>query len=81
MSAVKVTTLTGVSGFIAPWIAPAQDAAAYQGVVKAAFLGGVDLFLLEDDSGHNPLGTLLLGSSSYLSPANGTVSNGSASFL
>lgn len=80
LSAVNATTLAGVNGFIAPWISN-SDAAPYQAAVKSAFLGGMDLVLFEDDSGHNPLGTLLFGGSSYLSPASGTPSNGTAPFF
>jgi hypothetical protein len=80
LSAVNSTTLAGVNGFVAPWIPNTDASVPMVNAVTSAFRGGMDLVLFEDDSGHNPIGNSLLGSS-YLSPANGTVSNGSAPFF
>ena len=79
MSTINAGTLAGVNGFIAPWIANA-DAASYLSAVTTAFRGGMDLWVLEDDSAHNPFGASLLNSSVF-SPADGTTSSGSAPFF
>jgi hypothetical protein len=77
MSTVAPSNLAGLNGFIEPWWNNAQSA-PYQSAVISAFLGGMDLWLLEDDSSHNGIGTAL-GITSSL--ADGTPSNGSAPFF
>ena len=70
-------TSAGVSGlnmFVGTWNSDAQ-AAPIDAAVKSFFLGGGDLFLLQDDSGHDGLGASL-GISTTAST--GTVSNGGA---
>lgn len=77
LSTINSSTLSGVNGFIEPWW-PNNDAQPYESqamtnAVVAAFHSGMDLWLLEDDSNHNALGTAL---GLVASPADGTVSNG-----
>jgi hypothetical protein len=77
LSSVTAGTLTGVNGVIVPWWNNTQSASSLT-TLRNAFLSGTDLWLLEDDSSHNALGTLLGITSST---ASGTVSNGSAPFF
>jgi hypothetical protein len=72
LNAVNAATLSGVDMFVGTWISDTQ-AAGMSGAVASFFLGGGDLFLLQDDSEHDGLGTSL-GISTTLST--GSVSNG-----
>lgn len=74
LGAVDATTLAGVNMFVGTWISDAQ-AAPMSAAVTSFFLGGGDLFLLQDDSGHDGLGSSLGLSTS---PSSGSVSNGGA---
>ncbi len=77
LGTVTSTTLTGVNGFISPWWSNTQSS-PFVSTLLTAFYAGMDLWLLEDDSSHNALGTAL---GLTASPANGSVSNGSAPFF
>ncbi len=77
LGTVTSTSLTGVNGFIAPWWSNTQSS-PYVSTVLTAFYAGMDLWLLEDDSSHNGIGTALGLTSSA---ANGSASNGSAPFF
>jgi hypothetical protein len=74
LGAVNAGTLSGVNMFVGTWISDAQ-AAPITAAVTSFFLGGGDLFLLQDDSGHDGLGSAL-GLSTTAST--GSVSNGGA---
>jgi MYXO-CTERM domain-containing protein len=74
LNAVNAGTLSGIDMYVAPWTSDA-DAAPLSAAVLSFFLGGGDLFLLQDDSGHDALGTTL-GISTTAST--GSVSNGGA---
>ena len=74
MNTVDAGSLAGVNMFVGTWIENSQ-AASMTAAVKSFFLGGGDLFLLQDDSGHDALGTSL-GLSTTAST--GSVSNGGA---
>ena len=74
MNTVDVGSLAGVNMFVGTWIENSQ-AAAMTVAVTNFFLGGGDLFLLQDDSSHDALGTSL-GLSTTAST--GSVSNGGA---
>lgn len=77
LSTVTETTLSTIDMFVAPWVADSQ-AATFGSNVIDFFLGGGDLFLLQDDSGHDYLGELLgLATTS----SNGSVSNGGFPFF
>lgn len=77
LATVTPTTLSGVDGFLVPWWNNAQSA-PYASTVISAFQSGMDLWLFEDDSGHNGIGSAL---GLVQSSADGTVSNGSAPFF
>lgn len=72
LSTVDSTSLAGVNMFVGTWVSDSQ-AATISPSVKNFFLNGGDLFLLQDDSFHDALGTDL-GISTTLS--DGSVSNG-----
>ena len=72
LGAVNAGTLAGVNMFVGTWIEDGQ-AAPMSDAVKSFFLGGGDLFLLQDDSAHDGLGTALGISTSA---STGSVSNG-----
>ena len=74
LGAVNAGALAGVNMFVGTWISDAQ-AAPMSAAVMSFFLGGGDLFLLQDDAGHDALGTAL-GISTTAS--SGAVSNGGA---
>lgn len=74
LNTVDATTLSGLNMFVGTWISDAQ-AAPMQAAIMSFFLGGGDLWLLQDDSGHDGLGSALGISTS---PSNGTASNGGA---
>lgn len=77
LTTVTPSSLAGLNGFMEPWWNNAQSA-AYQSTVIDAFHGGMDLWLLEDDSSHNGIGTAL---GILSATADGSVSNGSAPFF
>lgn len=77
LGAVNTTTLSGVDMFIGGWISD-SDAPSFSPAVQTFFLGGGDLFLLQDDPGHDALGTMLGISTT---PSAGTVSNGGFPFF
>lgn len=74
MAVVDSATLAGVNMFVGTWVSDGQ-AAGMSTAVRDFFLGGGDLFLLQDDSGHDGLGAAL-----GLSTTNstGSLSNGGA---
>ena len=74
LAAVNAGTLAGVNMFVATWISDAQ-AAPMTAAVTNFFLGGGDLFLLQDDSGHDGIGASLGLSTTG---STGSVSNGGA---
>ena len=77
LSTITAPSLAGVNGFIEPWWNNSVSA-PFLATIRTAFLGGMDLWLLEDDTSHNGLGTALgIGQSG----ANGSVSNGTAPFF
>lgn len=77
LSAINATTLSGVDMFISSWISD-STATTFASEIQTFFLGGGDLFLLQDDFGHDGLGTSL-GISTTAS--DGTVSNGGFPFF
>ncbi|MCU6434212.1 PEP-CTERM sorting domain-containing protein [Undibacterium sp. Jales W-56] len=74
LAAVNSGTLAGVDMFVGTWIANSEGA-GFSAAIMNYFLGGGDLFLLQDDSNHDILGTTL-GISTTAST--GSVSNGGA---
>ena len=74
LSEVNAGTLAGVNMFVGTWISDI-DAAPISAAVKSFFLGGGDLFLLQDDSGHDALGAAL---GIATTASTGGVSNGGA---
>jgi len=77
LNTVDATTLATVDMFIAPWVGD-SDAPAFADAVTNFFLGGGDLFLLQDDADHDFLGTELEISTTA---SNGSVSNGGEPFF
>jgi hypothetical protein len=75
LNTVDAASLAGVNMFIATWMADFDFSAAQVDAVKSFFLGGGDLFLLQDDSGHDVIGEALGLSTTGSS---GAVSNGGA---
>lgn len=75
LTAVTPATLAGVNMFVATWIENGNFSAAQTQAVVDFFLGGGDLFLLQDDAQHDVIGRALglptIGST-------GSVSNGGA---
>lgn len=74
LGSVNAASLSGVNMFVGTWITDA-DASAMQAAVMNFFLSGGDLWLLQDDAGHDGLGSAL-GISTTAS--NGSPSNGGA---
>lgn len=74
LGAVNAASLSGLSMFVGTWISDAQ-AAPMQSAVMSFFLSGGDLWLLQDDDGHDGLGDAL---GLPTSASSGTVSNGGA---
>lgn len=74
LNTVDASSLTGVNMFVGTWISDA-NAAPITAAVDNFFMNGGDLFLLQDDSGHDALGDSL-GVSTTAS--DGSVSNGGA---
>ncbi len=77
LSAINSTTLSGIDMFVSSWISD-STATTFSAEIQTFFLGGGDLFLLQDDSNHDGLGTSL-GISTTAS--NGSVSNGGFPFF
>jgi len=77
LSVINATTLSGVDMFISSWIDDGT-AATFASEIQTFFLGGGDLFLLQDDDDHDGLGTSL-GISTTAS--DGSVSNGGFPFF
>lgn len=77
LNAVNAGTLAGVDMFVGTWILDGE-AAPMANAVKDFFLSGGDLFLLQDDAGHDGLGAAL---GITTSASTGTVSNGGAPFF
>lgn len=83
LTAVNSGTLSSLDGLIVPWWNNSQSLAS-QAAIISAFQNGMDLFLLEDDSQHNGIGTALGITSGWATGAptqNGPVSNGSSPFF
>ena len=74
LGTVDAGSLAGVNMFVGTWISD-TDAAPISAAVKSFFLGGGDLFLLQDSAGRDALG-VSLGIATTLST--GSVSNGGA---
>lgn len=72
---VNAASLGGVDMFIGTWNADSDWSAAQLNAVKGFFLGGGDLFLLQDDSGHDVIGEML---GLTTTDSTGSVSNGGA---
>jgi hypothetical protein len=77
LSSITPSTLSGLDGLMVPWWLNSSSA-PFQTDILNAFHGGMDLWLLEDDSSHNGIGTAL---GIVSSNADGTSSNGSAPFF
>lgn len=77
LSAAAPDNLMGLNGFMSAWWDNSQSTSNVPAVVSA-FRGGMDLWLLEDDTSHNAIGAAL---GIVQSPADGSVSNGSAPFF
>lgn len=77
LATVNATTLGSVDMFIAPWLSD-NDGPAFSTAVVDFFLGGGDLFLLQDSSGWDYLGQVL---GVPTSASTGSVSNGGAPFF
>ncbi len=77
LGTVSPATLAGVQGFMAPWWSNTQST-PHVSTLLTAFYAGLDLWLLEDDSAHNAIGTAL---GLVASSANGSASNGTAPFF
>lgn len=73
LSSITSGTLAGINGLMVPWWNNSQSA-PYQSAVISAFQSGMDLWLLEDDSSHNGIGTALgvISSPAANAPSNGT---------
>jgi hypothetical protein len=74
LAVVNSATLAGLNMFVGTWVEDSQ-AAGFAANLRDFFLAGGDVFLLQDDSGHDALGTAL-GISTTAST--GSVSNGGA---
>ena len=68
VSAVNATTLAGADIFVSPWWSDAQGGSSAT-AVSDFFLTGGNLFLMQDDAGHDPIGEML-GISSFNSSQN-----------
>jgi len=77
LNTVDAASLSGVDMFVGTWISDA-DGAAFGADVVDFFLNGGDLFLLQDDAGHDYIGELL---GITTSASTGTVSNGGVPFF
>jgi hypothetical protein len=77
VSTVTAGNLGAADGIFVPWWNNSQSA-PFQSVIISAFLGGKDLWLLEDDSAHNGIGTAL---GIVSSNADGSASTGAAPFF
>lgn len=74
LNTVDAASLSGIDMFVGTWIADGQ-AAPIETAILNFFLGGGDLWLLQDDANHDGLGAALGISTS---PSDGSPSNGSA---
>lgn len=77
LNTVDAASLAGVDMFVGTWVID-FEATPMAADVLSFFLGGGDLFLLQDDAGHDALGSAL-GISTTTS--SGSVSNGGAPFF
>jgi PEP-CTERM motif len=75
LGSVDAASLAGLNMFIGTWNSDADMSASQIDAIKAFFLSGGDLFLLQDDSGHDPIGQAL---GLMTTDSSGTVSNGGA---
>jgi hypothetical protein len=75
LSTVDAGSLAGVNMFVATWIPNAEFSVSQTQAVVDFFLGGGDLFLLQDDGNHDVIGRAL-GLLTFAS--SGSVSNGGA---
>ena len=75
VDAFNAGTLAGADAVLVPWWNDGQVDAGTIATIKSFFLGGGDLMLLDDDSGHDPIGQAL-GVPSQGS--NGSASNGTS---
>lgn len=74
LATVDNATLTGIDMFVGSWNTDAEGG-LFSAAVMNFFLNGGDLLLLQDDSGHDPIGSSLGLSTT---PSTGTDSNGGA---
>lgn len=75
LATADAASLAGVNMFVATWIADADVTAPQVNAITSFFLGGGDLFLLQDDSNHDPIGAAL---GLFTSASTGSPSNGGA---
>lgn len=75
LTTIDAASLAGVNMFVATWIYDSDLNSSQVSAVKNFFLGGGDLFLLQDDSAHDVIGEALGLSTTGSS---GSVSNGGA---
>jgi hypothetical protein len=75
LASVSVESLSGLNMFVATWLADVDFTSAQVSAVTSFFLGGGDLFLLQDDDVHDVIGQAL-GLRTFNST--GSVSNGGA---
>lgn len=75
LATADAASLAGVDMFVATWIADVDLTAPQVSAITSFFLGGGDLFLLQDDSAHDPIGAAL---GLFTSASTGSPSNGGA---
>lgn len=75
LTTIDATALSSLSMFVATWIQDDNLSTGQVGAIRSFFLGGGDLFLLQDDSAHDVVGEAL---GLVTSGSTGSVSNGGA---
>jgi len=75
ISSINATSLAGVNMFVGTWNSDADWTPAMVSAVTSFFFNGGDLFLLQDDPGHDPIGSAL---GLATTASTGSVSNGGA---
>jgi len=78
VASVSPASLAGLNGFIVPWTADSFYTASQQNDLKNFLLSGHDLFILQDDPAHDPIGALL--GIPTVSNSTSTINNGTAPF-
>jgi hypothetical protein len=77
LASITAATLSGVDMFIAPWVKD-NDGSAFNTEIMNFFLGGGDLFVLQDSSGWDIIGDTL---GIATTASSGSVSNGGSPFF